>query len=76
MTGVRIVYLPRHGYIGADTLRYPVRSWIGRITYSVDVTIAPDTSTSRNAVPADISSPANDTLQSPGPIPACTALAS
>jgi hypothetical protein len=44
--------------------------------FSFNLTLVPDTTPSRNAVPADISAPADDTPQSPGPIPACPALVS
>jgi hypothetical protein len=75
--GVSVVYLPRHGYTGADQLRYTVRSPRGPMTYSVSLTIEPDSPPSPGVVPADISSPASAaTPQAPGPIPMCPALVS
>ena len=74
VSGVRIVYLPRHGYTGADTFRYTVHLRV-RITNTYNLTIEPDAPPSPDAVPADISA-ADDTPQSPGPIPACPALVS
>lgn len=75
-SGVYVIYLPRHGYTGADTLRYTARPPRGRITVNANLTIVPDTPPSPGPVPADISAPGNDTPQSLGPIPACTALVS
>jgi hypothetical protein len=40
------------------------------------VTIEPDMAHSPTSVPADISAPADESLQPSGPIPACTALVS
>jgi hypothetical protein len=76
--GVSVVYLPRHGYIGADTLVYTVHMSPGPVTFNTSLTIEPDAppSPGASAVPADISAPAGDTPQSPGPIPMCPALMS
>jgi hypothetical protein len=74
--GIHVVYLPRGGYTGSDTAAYTVH--FPSIDHPVrfDVTIEPDLAHSRNSVPADISAPADENLQPPGPIPACTALVS
>jgi hypothetical protein len=77
VSGVRVLYRPHHAYTGVDTFRYAVRSpRLGPMRINFNLTLVPDTPQSRNAVPADISAPANDTPQSPGPIPACAALVS
>jgi len=77
VSGVRIYYLPRYGYTGADTFRYTALfSKRYRYTRDVNLVIVPDVPPSPGAVPADISGAADDTLQSPGPIPPCTALVS
>jgi hypothetical protein len=76
-SGVYVIYLPRHGYTGADSLRYTVRHSRGPATSNLNLTIAPDTSPSPGALPADFSAPGNDPPpQSLGPIPACAALVS
>jgi hypothetical protein len=74
--GIHVVYLPRGGYTGSDTVAYTVR--FPGIDHPVrfDVTIEPDMAHSPTSVPADISTPADENLQSSGPIPACTALTS
>jgi hypothetical protein len=76
-SGVLVVYLPRHGYTGADTVRYIVH-FPGRspVTYTANLVIVPDTPPSSGAVPADISAPADDAPQSPGRLPLCPALVS
>ncbi len=74
--GVRVVYLPLHGYAGKDKARYTARFPYGQVKVDADVTIVPDDRPSIGAVPTDISAPAGDTPQLPGPIPACAALAS
>jgi hypothetical protein len=80
--GIRVVYLPRHAYAGVDTLRYVVRYKLGPMrtltpmTVNYNLTIVPDALSLLGAVPADIGSPADNKPQSPGPIPACTALVS
>ncbi len=75
-SGVYVIYLPRHGYTGADALRYTIRFSKGPATVNFNLTIVPDTTPSPGALPADITAPGNDTSQSLGPIPACTALVS
>jgi hypothetical protein len=74
--GVAVVYLPRWKYIGPDHVRYTVVFPQARHSVYVDLTVLPDRSGSPSAAPADISTPAAESSQSPGPIPACTALVS
>jgi hypothetical protein len=77
VSGVRIYYLPRRGYTGADTFRYTALfSNRYRYTRDVNLIIVPDVPPSPGAVQADVSGTADDAPQSPGPIPLCTALAS
>jgi len=69
VSGIRVLYLPRHAYTGVDTFRYAVRSLrLGPMRFNFNLTLVADTSPSRNAVPADISAPADDTPQLPRPI--------
>jgi hypothetical protein len=75
-SGVNVIYLPRHGYAGADTLRYTMLAPVYPEKITVNLTIVRDVPALPGAVPADISSPANDTPQSSGPIPPCSALVS
>jgi hypothetical protein len=77
VSGIRIYYLPRHGYIGADTFRYTAL-FLKRYRYTRDINllIVPDVPPTPGAVPADISGTADDAPQSPGPIPMCSALVS
>jgi hypothetical protein len=77
VSGARIFYLPRHGYIGADTFRYTALfEKRFRFTRDVHLMIVPDVPPLPGAVPADIIGPANDTPQAPGAIPTCAALVS
>jgi hypothetical protein len=76
ISGVKVVYLPRRGYAGSDSLRYIIRFPRITITHTANVTIVPDAPASSDAVPGDISAPTDNVPQSPGPIPACTALVS
>lgn len=76
VNGVRIVYMPRRGYTGVDTLRYVVRFQIGPVTYTVNLTIEPNVPPSPGTVPADTTAPAGDAPQSRGPLPVCPALVS
>src|SRR5262249_28374836 len=74
--GLRVIYLPRHGYVGGDSVRYTVRFKTATMKMDVSLTVLPDAPPSTPAVPADISSPAEETLQQLGPIPLCAALVS
>ncbi len=76
VSGVRIIYMPRRGYTGVDTLRYVVRFQIDPVTYTVNLTIEPNVPPSPGTVPADTTAPAADAPQSRGPIPECPALVS
>lgn len=40
-TGINVVYLPRHGYVGSDSLRYIARFPRRPITHAANVTIVP-----------------------------------
>jgi hypothetical protein len=73
--GVTVVYLPRWKYIGLDDVRYTVVFPQARHSVYVDLTVLPDRSGSPS-VAADTITPAAESSQSPGPIPACTALVS
>jgi hypothetical protein len=74
--GVSVIYLPRWGYIGPDDVRYTVVFPQARQSVYVDLTVLSSQSGSSGAVPPDISAPAMESPQSPGPMPACTALVS
>jgi len=74
--GVTVVYLPRWKYIGLDDARYTVVFPQARHSVYVDLTVLPDRPGSPSVAPADINTPAAESSQSPGPIPACTALVS
>jgi hypothetical protein len=74
--GVRVIYLPRHGYTGPDAARYSVHLPRAQVDVDVKVTVVPDDSNSTTKIPADISAPEGDTVQEPGPIPECAALVS
>jgi hypothetical protein len=76
LRGIKVVYLPRWGYAGADGFRYTVVHPAGQYPVIVDITVRPNRPNSTGLVPPDISSPTAEELQSPGPIPACTALSS
>jgi hypothetical protein len=67
--GVRVVYLPRRGYIGADMFRYTANI-PGRVrfSYNVNLTVVPNGPPSP-AVPTVI----GNALQLPGRVPPCTA---
>jgi hypothetical protein len=76
--GVSVIYLPRHGYAGADSLRY--QSYGSNLndaaTFIFNIAIVADVPPPSDAVPGDINAPANDTPQLPGLLPVCTALVS
>jgi hypothetical protein len=72
-SGLRVIYLPHHGYTGADTMRYTVHYHPRKITYTANLIVVPDVPPSPGAVWADISGAAGDAPQSPGPIPPCPA---
>jgi len=74
--GIHVIYLPRKGYAGPDTVRYTVR--FPTVQHSVDVilTALPDYPQPPNAAPADTRAPIGDVSQMPGPLPVCAALLS
>jgi hypothetical protein len=76
ISGVSVVYLPYWGYVGSDDLRYTVVFPQARHSVYVELTVLPDPPGSPGTVPADISAPYTESPQSPGPIPACTAIVS
>ncbi len=57
--GVHVIYLPRAGYVGPDTVRYTVEFPGVRHAVQVNLTVLPDDDP-RRAVPADISAPAGE----------------
>lgn len=73
VSGVRIMYLPRNGYTGADMFRYsayiPQRF---RFSYNVNLTIVPDVPPSPGAVRVVI----GDAPQLRGLMPSCIVLVS
>jgi hypothetical protein len=74
--GIHVIYLPRKGYAGPDTVRYTVRFPTVQHTVDVVLTVLPDDSQPRDVAPADISAPIGDVSQMPGPLPVCAALVS
>jgi hypothetical protein len=74
--GVSVVYLSRWGYAGSDNLAYTVVFPQARHSVHVDLTVLSNRPNAPGTVPADISSPAAESPQSPGPMPECTALVS
>jgi hypothetical protein len=74
--GLRVIYLPRHDYVGSDAVRYTVRFKTATVKIDVSLTVLPDAPPSTAVMPTDISSPVEETLQELGPIPLCAALVS
>jgi hypothetical protein len=72
VSGVRIIYLPRNGYTGADTFRYTAYfAQRFRFSYNVNLTIVPDVPPSPGAVRIVIGA-----TQLRGPMPPCIVLVS
>jgi hypothetical protein len=67
VSGVRLIYLPRPGYVGPDSARYAVQYPSVRRTVSVAVTVTEGKGASLPGVVV----PVTETRQPPGPVPKC-----
>jgi len=70
--GLKLIYQPRLGYSGPDEVRYTVVFPRMRRSVSVDLTVLPSQFQPKN----DHTAPAEEPLQSPGPVPECAPLVS
>jgi|ERR1700756_1958469 hypothetical protein len=74
--GIQVVYLPRKGYVGSDTVRYTVRFPTAQHAVEVLLTVLAGGLQSPGVAPPSIDDPASDVRQTPGPLPVCPALVS
>jgi hypothetical protein len=74
--GIHVIYMPRQGYAGPDTVRYTVH--FPKTQHAVDVilTVLPDDQQPSNAAPSAGGPVIGDVSQTPGPLPVCAALVS
>ena len=72
--GIHVIYAPRAGYAGPDTVRYTVRFPKTQHTVDVILTVLPDDRQPSGATPGGPF--IGDVSQTPGPLPVCTALVS
>jgi hypothetical protein len=69
--GARVIYVPRYGYVGTDTLRYSSVAAGENLTFDFDITIA-NPPGAPDIAPSDANAPPKEGPQSAGPMPACT----
>ncbi len=74
--GIHVIYLPKAGYLGPDTIHFVVKFPAEDHGVAASVTVVPSKPGEPPAVPSDISAPRGDKPQLPGPLPSCTALVS
>jgi hypothetical protein len=69
--GKKVVYVPRFGFIGTDTLQYASVSAGERWNVSIDIIVANPPGTPAPA-PSDANAPPKEGPQAAGPMPACS----